>query len=451
MSDEVEHVAGGGGRGGGSQERSLSHGTNDDITYTAPRQAMRCVKDTMRIVRGDTSATPTPFFARAERLGLLFTLNRKQALVFQRLENEQTSVDEVPELQKLVQFLSFVTSGVVAETQRVDEALLETKEEAIKIGREIKILDAKLQSLKRTPPSSLVERAIAEHFPSRIVIRQSQAKQATLRSAEIPDSLREQAEKLCAQINDYRLYLQNLGEKIRVLGCLQSQMHGTHRLKGNMCSAEIQTLVDEISLPSALRRATHLIRDLAHSGGGKAPPEELEGIPAIKILKEFLVFVEAGITTLLDDLFRADLRLKKAAAIQDITHETMRLHAEMERSRIEKQLAIQNVGSVLDATLFGPAAAIDAVSQAASTTRGASQTSQAGRSSVLGGTSGGLPPLPAAPASSTSKRDFSQVQAASQQHQHQQQHHHHSHAASPRNAGAGGDVELMKFFCDYCA
>lgn len=332
-------------------EESNRSRSNDDVIYTNPRQAIRCVRDSMRIVRGDTSSTPSPFFARAERLGLLFALNRKQALVYQRLEEEQTSIEEVPELAKLIQFLGFVTSGVVSETERVDAALLQTQEESIRVGREIKILDTKLQALKRTPQATLAERAIAERFPSRIIIRQSQAKKLSVKSAEFPENLKQEAESLAEQINFNRDYLAKLGDRIKVLIQLQNLMHGTHRLNGAMSNAEIVSLVDEISLISALRRSVHLIRDLAQSSS-RVSPEEFEGIPALKILREFLQFVEAGIATLLDDLFRAQFRLKKAAAIEDITYETQKLHEQNERNKMEKQLAIENVSAALDATMF---------------------------------------------------------------------------------------------------
>ena len=240
-------------------------------------------------------ATSNQAVLRGSDCGLLYFMNEKQR---QLQRCARVDLEAVTPLRLVLEFMSFVVSGLIVEAERIDEAAINVKKDLATIGHDLRATDLDLQ-YRWEHSGSKVEQAIAQHYKSKIVVPLSQHANEIARKGHPASGLSE-----FSAILQQREQLSLLKRRQSALAQVQRVLHGSGlKVAEDAASA----FVKASNALHVLRKAGHRVKDalVAIPAG--------DTVPAIHSLQEFVAHVDVGLTAAVDDLEACAVSIKKSA------------------------------------------------------------------------------------------------------------------------------------------
>lgn len=310
---------------------SASVGQEDFQSVVAARAALL----------GDMTGAPQ---LRGSDVGLLYLINEKQRLLQQTAE--RVDLEAIAPLRLVLEFASFVVSGLILEAERIDSAFIEGRKDVAALGVELRAADMDLQ-FRWEHSGTRVHQAIAQHYKTRIVVP---ASKKTIRTAGAA------THRAAAQMSEFHSIQQHrdrmtmLRHRQTALARVQRLMHGSGV---PVSESDALAHVKATHTLYAMRQAAHRIRDI------QAEVPEAGAVPEIQSLLDFITHVDAGLSAAVEDLEACALSIRKAMIDRDRDDAIRAMNAANVRNKHSSSSAMrQNEQASRNTLLREPAVAV---------------------------------------------------------------------------------------------
>jgi hypothetical protein len=291
--------------------------------YAGPEE-QRCVAAAQAVLLGGCSpaATGAPPLHGSD-VGLLYFMNEKQRL----LQRCAASIDleSVTPLRLVLEFMSFVVSGLIVEAERIDAAFIALKKEIAKLGLEMRTADLDLQ-FRWEHSGTLVDQAVAQHYKTRVVVP------ASRQALSIA-----QRDHAAAKLSEFQAIMHQRDQMTALRQRRTALLSVQRLLRGS--GAEVSADAAAAHVKGAhtvhiMRKAAHRMRDIQAELAGNAVPE-------VQSLLDFIAHVDVGLSAAIEDLGACALSIKKTLLEQHRDGVIRRMDALDSRNKLLSSAAMR--------------------------------------------------------------------------------------------------------------